>query len=274
MPAPTATEPASPGPAGGAPGAEGPTGTTSGPDPDEQAPGLEERGRPPLALPAGGTDPDRRSPRLGGAVPGGAPARSGEALVQGSPETGASPTEPSRAVSGRSLAGQGAAPEPSSPPAGGGRSPAAAPVPDTRGAAPGPDGSQPGGSPATPEVYTTDELAAAAGCEADLVDQLRQYGLLTPNATVRGVAYFDPEALALARTAASFAELGVEPRHLRAWRTAVDRELSLFEQLVVPLLRQRNPQARKQAAETLGRLSQLGADLREELLREGLGRIR
>lgn len=132
----------------------------------------------------------------------------------------------------------------------------------------GPEGS------AAPDVYTTDELAAAAGCEPELVSDLQQYGLLTPNATVRGVAYFDPGAVAVARTAASFAELGVEPRHLRSWRTSADREISLFEQLVVPLLRQRNPRARQQAVETLGELARLGADLRAELVREGLARIR
>ena len=52
--------------------------------------------------------------------------------------------------------------------------------------------------------------------------------------------------------------MGVEGRHLRAWRQAAEREASLFEQMILPLLRQRNPQARQQAVATLTTLSALG----------------
>ena len=37
-----------------------------------------------------------------------------------------------------------------------------------------------------------------------------------------------------------------------------EKEVALFEQLVLPLLRQRNPQARHHAAETLAELAELG----------------
>ncbi|HLH47504.1 MAG TPA: MerR family transcriptional regulator [Acidimicrobiales bacterium] len=127
--------------------------------------------------------------------------------------------------------------------------------------------------PGQPDVYTAEELATAAGCDASLVDDLRQYGLLAANATVGGVTYFAPEAVAIARTASRFAAVGVEPRHLRPWRNAADREASLFEQLVMPLLRQRNPQGRHQAAALLDELTQLGADLRAELVREAVRAI-
>ena len=40
----------------------------------------------------------------------------------------------------------------------------------------------------------------------------------------------------------------------------------LFEQLVLPLVRQRNPQSRQQAAATLGELCDLGATLRGAML--------
>jgi hypothetical protein len=78
----------------------------------------------------------------------------------------------------------------------------------------------------------------------------------------------------VARAAAGFARHGVEARHLRAWRNAADREAGLFEQIVLPLLRQRNPQARTQAGATLEELGQLGGDLRAALLRQALRDVR
>ncbi|MET0910122.1 MAG: MerR family transcriptional regulator, partial [Ilumatobacteraceae bacterium] len=53
----------------------------------------------------------------------------------------------------------------------------------------------------------------------------------------------------------------------RAYRTSVEREVGLYEQLVMPLLRQRNPEARHQVAVRLDELDSLGAKLRSALLR-------
>ncbi len=66
--------------------------------------------------------------------------------------------------------------------------------------------------------------------------------------------------------AARFARHGVEPRHLRIWRNAAEREADLFQQVVIPLLRQRNPQARQQALDTLEELAATGATLRAALV--------
>ena len=70
----------------------------------------------------------------------------------------------------------------------------------------------------------------------------------------------------MARAAAGFSRHGVEARHLRAWRNSADREAGLFEQVIMPLLRQRNPEARRQAADTLAELTSLGGDLRKALI--------
>jgi hypothetical protein len=111
------------------------------------------------------------------------------------------------------------------------------------------------------------------GCPAQLIEDLVQYGILVAGAHVGGTAYFDPASLPLARIGARFSELGVEPRHLRTWRNAAEREAGLFEQLVMPLLRQRNPQARNQAAERLDELTRLGGDLRAGLIAEAVRQI-
>ncbi|MBO0731481.1 MAG: MerR family transcriptional regulator [Acidimicrobiaceae bacterium] len=123
-------------------------------------------------------------------------------------------------------------------------------------------------------TYTVEELAAAVGATPQLIEDLAQYGLLRTEARTGGTHYYGEDALAVADTARRFAEHGVEPRHLRAWRTSADREAGLFEQVVMPLLRQRNPQAREQVVLALEDLDELGAQLRSALVRQALRDIR
>ena len=63
-----------------------------------------------------------------------------------------------------------------------------------------------------------------------------------PSAAGAGDLYGD-EAVEIAAAAGGFLRAGVDARHLRAWRTSAEREAGLYEQLILPMLRQRNPQA-------------------------------
>lgn len=112
-----------------------------------------------------------------------------------------------------------------------------------------------------------DELLAAAGLSAEQLDQLEQFGLLA--ARGKG-AHYDGDALAVATTVAEVARFGIEPRHLRAYKTAADREIGLFEQVVTPLIRQRNPEARARAEETVRELAALSVRLHAALVKAGL----
>jgi len=116
---------------------------------------------------------------------------------------------------------------------------------------------------------TLDELCAASGLAATEVASLEGFGLIEP-LVVAGELYYDEEALTVAKLAADFARYGIEPRHLRLFRNAVDRELGLIEQVVTPLLRQRNPEARQRALDAAGELSRLGQSLRAAILRRAL----
>lgn len=117
--------------------------------------------------------------------------------------------------------------------------------------------------------FTLEELAAASGLGIDAVTELEQYGLLTGRAVGR-VTYYDEEALVVARLAAGFLRYGAEARHLRMYRNAADREAGLFEQVVLPMLKQRNPVARRHARESLVDLARLGEGLRAAMLRAAL----
>ncbi|MDQ6797106.1 MAG: MerR family transcriptional regulator [Actinomycetota bacterium] len=114
------------------------------------------------------------------------------------------------------------------------------------------------------------ELAAASGLEEDDLRELERFNILSGR-RVGSSVYYDDEALLVAGMAAGFMKYGVEARHLRMYKTAADREASFFEQVVMPMLKQRNPQARRQAADTLGELARLGQGLRQAMLRKALG---
>jgi hypothetical protein len=109
----------------------------------------------------------------------------------------------------------------------------------------------------------------ACGLTDGQVRDLERYGLLSSR-DVGGTAYFDQAALAIAQLAGRFARHGVEARHLRMYKNAAERESGLFAQVVMPLIKQRNPRSRQQAGATLEELSGLGGDLRQALLGQAL----
>jgi DNA-binding transcriptional MerR regulator len=113
------------------------------------------------------------------------------------------------------------------------------------------------------------ELCAMVGMSEAELEQLEQFGVVAPRPG-GGAALYNDDAVQIARPACQFLRLGVDARHLRNWRTAADREASLYEQLVTPRYRQRNPESRAEALTQLRQLDQLGGELRAALTRQAL----
>ena len=126
------------------------------------------------------------------------------------------------------------------------------------------------GATADDARYSRRELAQAAGLDDAQVAELESYSLVTPVREVDGDAVYDDDALDVARIAAGFFGRGVEARHLRMYRTFAEREAVLFGQVLMPFVRQRNPEARVRLQEELVELSTLGRRLRTALLREAV----
>jgi DNA-binding transcriptional MerR regulator len=116
---------------------------------------------------------------------------------------------------------------------------------------------------------TLGELAEATGLPTPELAELERFGLIAGR-RIAGTIYYDADSLEIAKLAAGFRSFGVEARHLKMYRTAVEREAGFFEQVVTPMLKQRNPQAKRQAVETLLELSRLGNALRAVALRQAL----
>ena len=113
------------------------------------------------------------------------------------------------------------------------------------------------------------ELLEAAGIDGDLLDQIERFGLIQRQGS-KGA--YDGIALVVAKTVGELAGFGLEPRHLRAFKTAADREVGLVEQVVAPMLRQRDATAAARADETVRELAALTMRLHAMLVKNALRR--
>ncbi|MDF2741465.1 MAG: MerR family transcriptional regulator [Actinomycetia bacterium] len=151
---------------------------------------------------------------------------------------------------------------------------APAPTPVPAGAGIG--GAQPGraagvfGAPPSDAQFTRDELCRAAGATADQLIELESFGLVSARGSGERGAWYGGDDLVLLRLARELADYGLEARHLRMYKLFAEREAALFEQVVAPLVRQRNPEARTRARDTIEALAQLGGRMRDLALRSAV----
>jgi DNA-binding transcriptional MerR regulator len=115
------------------------------------------------------------------------------------------------------------------------------------------------------------ELCAMVGMTDGELAQLESFGVLQAAEGGGGVPVYGDDAVAIAKPACEFLRAGIDARHLRTFRTSAEREASLYEQLVAPRFRQRNPEARAEALDQLRQLDGLGAKLRAAMTRQALG---
>ena len=113
------------------------------------------------------------------------------------------------------------------------------------------------------------ELVKVAEASEELLDQLEQYGLVSPRP---GTGHYDTDALVVVRTARELADYGIEPRHLRAYKAAADREVGLVQQAVAPLQRSRDAAASARVAEAAAEIAALSVRLHATLVKSGLSR--
>jgi DNA-binding transcriptional MerR regulator len=107
-------------------------------------------------------------------------------------------------------------------------------------------------------------LCERAGISPDLARELEEYGLIEGRKEGRERFYAETDA-EIASACARLADFGVAPRHLRAFRTAADREAGLLEALVAPSLRSRNPERRQAGLTDLQNLAEASQELSQLL---------
>jgi DNA-binding transcriptional MerR regulator len=109
--------------------------------------------------------------------------------------------------------------------------------------------------------WTREELLAEAQAGLDLLGDAVATGLM------RAAELYDESDLATMRALGDLRRAGIEPRHLRAMRIAVERELELVANALLPLRRRADSASRQRADE---RANELAGDL--ETIRTALVR--
>ena len=112
--------------------------------------------------------------------------------------------------------------------------------------------------------------ARAAGATVEQLLELESFGLVSARGSGERGAWYGGDDLVLLRLARELADYGLEARHLRMYKLFAEREAALFEQVVAPLVRQRNPEARTRARDTIEALAQLGGRMRDLALRSAV----
>lgn len=116
------------------------------------------------------------------------------------------------------------------------------------------------------------ELCERAAVTAAFVRELEEYGLIESRTDGGERLYAEREA-DVAAVCAKLARFGIDARHLRAFRTAADREIGLLSAVVAPALRSRNPERRQGGVEDLQLLAEQAQELAQLLFWRGLGRV-
>jgi hypothetical protein len=89
----------------------------------------------------------------------------------------------------------------------------------------------------------------------------------------RGQRLYAETDVEIAAACETLARYGIAPRHLRAFRTAADRETGLLEALVAPSLRSRNAERRRAGIDDLQRLAETAQELSQLLFSRNVRRL-
>jgi DNA-binding transcriptional MerR regulator len=114
-----------------------------------------------------------------------------------------------------------------------------------------------------------EEMAAATGVDRERIKELESFGIVCSHGP-EGAHYYDGDDYIVLSIVKDFFRYGVEPRHLTMYKHFEEREASFFEQIVAPMLRQKNPDARRAAADTLAELTTTSRKFKQALLRTNI----
>jgi len=119
--------------------------------------------------------------------------------------------------------------------------------------------------------YSAEEIREMTGADGALLDELEDYELVKTH-QVGGVKRYAETDAAIVATAQQLATAGLRPKNLRALKSSTDREWGLIEQLLLPALRSRRPERRREALDVLEEIVQATSQLQQLLLTKNIRR--
>jgi DNA-binding transcriptional MerR regulator len=139
-----------------------------------------------------------------------------------------------------------------------------------------PDGADQSGVPGLAAVAPTqvrlsrDDLLERSGVKEELLNSLVKAGVITPIFKGAGAVLFDEHAVVIAQCARALADYGVEPRHLRAFRSAADRQSDLIAQIAGPVVKAGKAGARDRADDLAREVAALAITLHTSLIKSAV----
>ncbi len=114
---------------------------------------------------------------------------------------------------------------------------------------------------------TRDELIREAGATPMLLQDAVSASVIVPTES------FGEDVLAVLKALVELQRCGIEPRHLRGFRAAAERELGLIETALMPVARRKDASSRARAAELAVEIARQLEVVRSSLIRSALGRF-
>jgi DNA-binding transcriptional MerR regulator len=119
---------------------------------------------------------------------------------------------------------------------------------------------------AAPVLLSRDDLLERSGVSTALLTALCRAGIITAGPG----GLFDEHAVVIARCAGALGEYGVEPRHLRAFRSAADRQSDLIAQIAGPVGKAGTAGARDRADDLAREVAALAITMHTALLKSAV----
>lgn len=114
---------------------------------------------------------------------------------------------------------------------------------------------------------TRDELIRETGATTMLFNDAVAASLIVP------ADFFGDDAVSVLRALVELQRSGIEPRHLRGFRAAADRELGLIESALIPVARRKDASSRAKAAELAREIAGQLEVVRGSIIRSALSRL-
>lgn len=119
---------------------------------------------------------------------------------------------------------------------------------------------------ATPARLTREALLERSGVDEQVITALCRAGIITSGPG----GFFDEHTIVIAQCAHALAQYGVEPRHLRAFRSAADRQSDLIAQIAGPVGKGGGTGARDRADDLAREVAALAITLHTSLIKSAV----
>jgi DNA-binding transcriptional MerR regulator len=111
-----------------------------------------------------------------------------------------------------------------------------------------------------------EDVLERSGIDEDLLTALVKAGVIKPGPA----GFFDEHSVVIAQCARALADYGVEPRHLRAFRSAADRQSDLIAQIAGPVVKAGKTGARDRADDLAREVAALAITLHTSLIKSAV----